>query len=82
MRRHITDDNTDLFDCRFRARVLGIQHADRVHEFLDANSRVIAEPEIEQIGDHVRSASLQTVNVDTGIEHQFLPGLRGLTEEG
>jgi hypothetical protein len=42
---------------------------------------MIAEPEIEQIGHNIWGASLQTVDIDTGIKHKLLSRLGGIAEE-
>ncbi|WP_156915350.1 hypothetical protein [Rhizobium sullae] len=61
--------------------MLGIERADRVHQFLDSDCRMIAMADVEQVRNDVRGTSLQTIYVDARVAKEFLPGLRHITEE-
>lgn len=55
-----------------RSAILWTQHTDRVHQFLDCDSRMIAVPRIDEPLDKIRCTALHLVDIDACIEQERL----------
>ena len=70
MGRHILHSCSDLVNRCLCAWMIGIQHANGVHEFLNCNRRVIDLSECKHIGDGPRGTTLQAIDIYAGVEQK------------
>src|SRR5258707_13970543 len=63
MRRHSLDLLADLSNDTRGSRIRWIKYADRVHQFLDCDGRVVHLALRDQIIQHLRRSILQLINV-------------------
>ena len=70
MRRHGLDKAANCGNCLGRPKVIWVQDADRMHQLLDSNGRVIDMSCCDEAINDVRRSVLKMVDVDTGVEQQ------------
>lgn len=81
VRLHVHDGHSDLPHRSFGPWMFGIQDANSVHQLLNSHGRMIAHPDIQQIGYDIGRTSLQAVDIDTRIEKKILAAVRPIVEE-
>jgi hypothetical protein len=80
MRRHCLDLPTDLSD-NSRSRIRWTQHADRMHQFLDRNGRVVDLSLRDQIVQRLRQTILYLIDIDAAIEQEPPPANQARVDE-
>src|SRR5260370_21409380 len=82
MWRHSLDLPTDLGNCTRRSRIRGAQYADRVHQLLDRDGRMVDLSLRDQIVQYQRRTILHLVDIDASVEQEALPANQPRLYEG
>jgi hypothetical protein len=81
MWRHCLDLLAYLSNDTRRSRIRRAQYADRVHQFLDRDRRVVHLSLRDQIVQHPRRTILHLIDVDAGIEQEPLSANQARIDE-